>query len=270
MDGPDWLGVAGSARYLGMITIPAGTDQAGVINFTPQAWDGAIVVVPEGFTYSTDNMVQVTLRQLDIGAPIANGLYGAGRATSRRPFVGPLARAAGARWNVYVKYYGTWAADHHWYAWTLPSVQVNLVTTNGEPMPVAIDIADSGLPGNGVPVVAAAASLSAVSVPTFGAVGGVTFPGVAGRTYRLASALFTLTNAATATIADVSVAIRDGPSGTGAIVWAGRCAIPAVAGSSDRTESYAPIAGTAGNAMTLEFSAGVANCLEYVSASVWY
>lgn len=66
---------------------------------------------------------------------------------------------------------------------------------------------------------------------------------------------------------NVTLVLRDGATGVGAILWSRILALQAVAGDKDDTQAgVINISGTAGNAMTLEFTAaGGANTLEGVS-----
>jgi hypothetical protein len=66
----------------------------------------------------------------------------------------------------------------------------------------------------------------------------------------------------------LSVILRDGPSGTGTVLWQGVVALPATAGAAAPSVQVPDlfIQGTPGNAMTLEFSAtGGANTVESVT-----
>lgn len=81
------------------------------------------------------------------------------------------------------------------------------------------------------------------------------------------SATFVAATTAPAAI-QVSVALRDGASGAGTILWQANMSLPATGGASSQpiqlTELFIP--GTANTAMTLEFSvAGGANTLENVA-----
>lgn len=65
----------------------------------------------------------------------------------------------------------------------------------------------------------------------------------------------------------ISVYVRDGATGAGAILWAAVLAAP-VGGCASVCATNLGIVGTPGNAMTIEFSAaGVAASLQAVSAS---
>jgi hypothetical protein len=80
------------------------------------------------------------------------------------------------------------------------------------------------------------------------------------------TATFTAT-ASAPTAVEVAVRLRDGASGAGTVLWAGKLSLPATAGASvGVTRSGLWIVGTANTAMTLEFSAaGGANTTEVVS-----
>lgn len=70
------------------------------------------------------------------------------------------------------------------------------------------------------------------------------------------------------TAVQLSVILRDGPSGTGTVIWSGVVALTAVAGAAANPVQIPDlfIKGTPGNAMTLEFSAaGGANTFESVT-----
>lgn len=76
--------------------------------------------------------------------------------------------------------------------------------------------------------------------------------------------------AAAPTAVGVSVVLRDGATGVGTILWASQMSLPAVAGQSSPPVEISglAIAGSPGNAMTLEFTAAAgANTLETVAFS---
>jgi|SRR5215472_8316158 len=70
------------------------------------------------------------------------------------------------------------------------------------------------------------------------------------------------------TAIQVSMVLRDGATGVGTVLWSSQMALPAVAGQASPVleQSGLAIQGTAGNAMTLEFTAaGGANTFETVA-----
>lgn len=74
--------------------------------------------------------------------------------------------------------------------------------------------------------------------------------------------------AAAPTAAGVAVALRDGATGVGSIIWSSQMSLPNTAGQSSPPIEIAGlvIAGTTGNAMTLEFTvAGGANTIQTVA-----
>jgi len=74
----------------------------------------------------------------------------------------------------------------------------------------------------------------------------------------------------TAAAAAISIVLRDGPSGSGAIIWSSQLSVPATVGQAAAPVEISglTIPGTPGNAMTLEFTAaGAANVFETVSAT---
>jgi hypothetical protein len=76
-------------------------------------------------------------------------------------------------------------------------------------------------------------------------------------------------NASLAAASTANVVVRDGATGAGTVIWQGTMSVPATAGSAAAPIVACPVgglglSGTAGVAMTVEFSAGVANVLEAV------
>lgn len=96
----------------------------------------------------------------------------------------------------------------------------------------------------------------------------ITKAGVAGKSHVCTSITATLANTAAAATPILKVYLRDGASGVGAIIWSANISASAnPPGTSGNIHlSGLNIVGTAGNAMTLEFSgAGGANTQENVS-----
>lgn len=106
------------------------------------------------------------------------------------------------------------------------------------------------------------------NVPAANTAATISKSGVTGQRHICRSITAAAISGATApTAGTVTVVLRDGATGVGAILWQTTLGITATAGNSDRVAiSGLSIAGTAGNAMTLEFTtAGGANTFETVS-----
>lgn len=97
----------------------------------------------------------------------------------------------------------------------------------------------------------------------------ITRAAVAGTVHVARSITACLTSAAGLVAAqELQVVLRDGLTGAGAVLWSARLSIPNVVGERDKIVAPLNIAGTAGNAMTLEFTAaGGAGTFESVSLS---
>jgi hypothetical protein len=125
-----------------------------------------------------------------------------------------------------------------------------------------------GLSATGSVPVAPPGEWSLTAAPAANVVASVTKAGVAGLRHFCRGITGDFVAGAVAPgAAFVLLVLRDGAAGVGAILWSRYLAVQAVAGDKDDTTSPPlNIAGTPGNAMTLEFTAaGGANTLEALS-----
>lgn len=111
----------------------------------------------------------------------------------------------------------------------------------------------------------------AANAPSANTAATATHAAVSGKTH-VCQTIHTTFNAGTAapTAAGIALVLRDGPSGTGSILWSSQMSLPNIAGQSSPPVEVSGLAitGTPGNAMTLEFTgAGGANTLETVAFS---
>jgi hypothetical protein len=112
-------------------------------------------------------------------------------------------------------------------------------------------------------------TFTASSNPAVATQATATHAAVAGKQHICNTIHCTLNAGTTAPVAtQLSVVVRDGASGTGAILWATQMAIPATAGQASPPVELSSLAitGTVGSAMTVEFTgAGGANTFETVA-----
>lgn len=109
----------------------------------------------------------------------------------------------------------------------------------------------------------------ATNAPSANTAASATHAAVTGKTH-VCQTIHTTFNAGSSApaAAGIALVLRDGASGTGAILWSSQMSVPAVAGQSSPPVEVSGLAitGTPGNSMTLEFtSAGGANTLETVA-----
>ena len=133
--------------------------------------------------------------------------------------------------------------------------QTNSQPVSVEPSRASQAVAPSGWTAPNLPAVNTQATITQAARPGY---------------RHVATGIYAQLVAGTAAPAAVqlSVVLRDGATGTGAVLWAGVVALPATAGAAAPSVQIPDlyIKGTPGNAMTLEFSAaGGANTFESVT-----
>lgn len=106
-------------------------------------------------------------------------------------------------------------------------------------------------------------TFTTTNAPSANVAASATHAGVTGKVHVCQTIHTTFNAASTApAAAQVALVLRDGASGTGAVLWSSQMSLPAVAGQSSPPVEVSGLAitGTAGNSMTLEFvGAGGAN-----------
>lgn len=256
-DAPDWTGIPGGVRYLGMLDMSGTNVQIlGNFTFSPASYDGAIYVIPTGSPNSSAEWAVVTMscNTLSVLLHQAN-YYEAGRYLAD-PFVGFVSAAMGAAWEVDAVINNATASDWKLYIFAAPSFPLSrivrdqlrlLVSMNGTP-------AHNPYPtfGNSAPAAGVRAS--------------VVFPAVLGQRWVLDHAAWRLMGRGAA---DIQLArVLDGA----AVMYSERLSVQALVG--DRDEHIAgPLVGynnTPGNTMTVEFAAapGAAN-FEVINAGAY-
>ena len=271
MDAPDWLGVPGSSRYLGLITIPLDHTNAASLDIYPMPYDGCVLAIPDSNNPGASGALQTTLVCVTTGAHV--GAYAVNLATipSVPTFAFPVSAAMGAQWRVSMLNLGNRdPGSAEYYLFAQPNYPIVAVANNTVPIPVTWNPVVGLLPGNALPVAPAAPTSKLYAMSALGALGTVTFPATSGRTYQLAGAHFAALGAALGDSIHVYAMVRDGASGSGALLWADPIVVPAVGYQRDRVDCIVPLSGTSGNAMTVEFSAAADAVIETVVASVWY
>lgn len=143
-DAPDWTGIPGSARYLGTLTVPPGTNQTVALSFTPQPTDSAIIAFPDNAVWGEGIGSMLLLHQLDLLALIASISYGPGKALPVSPFVGPVSLAMGRNWELRANTTGTNNNPVDWFVWALPSVIAALASDNNVPLLVQLATPPTG------------------------------------------------------------------------------------------------------------------------------
>jgi len=107
-----------------------------------------------------------------------------------------------------------------------------------------------------------------VATPAAGTVASVTFAASPGKRYTC-RAISAFLNQSSGGAGSAAIYVRDGASGSGTIIWVARLTSTATQGWSDNYfVTELGVRGSAGNAMAVEFSVGLAGLFEYLSAGV--
>lgn len=263
-DSPDWTGIPGSMRFLGLITVTGNGLQTGSLPFTPATYDGAVVLVgdPAQTGGAADNTL--TVINLDTGAVT---LGSAQLAINDPPMAAPVARVLGPSWEVRADVFlsgvgppETW----HLYVFAVPDYPLVVMQQAINAFRVDIAAASSlvGVPMRGQPV-----DSQQVAAPAGGAQATITFPAFSSSQGRWVLDLATWSihnSAATALASTAQVLDQANP------IYQNVLAILPTSGSVDRL-TIGPGTGLVsqiGNDLVVRFAGvGVANTFQRISAS---
>lgn len=258
-DSPDWTGIPGSVRYLGLLDL---TGTGGVINaqldLTPASYDGALQVIVLGNPGSTTQDAWISLSNLD--GPWSWGsfpLYKAGRLDTQ-PVVVPISRAVGPSWRLAAAAYNAVSSTLQLQVFAIPSYPTVRVVDDGQPI---LTTARGAYRQPYWSVLNAA--------PNAGILASVTFAAVNGWRWILDHAVWTLSNGAGAATGGSIAQYSSTSLGT---VQVGRLSVPAVANTLGPPVILGPDAGViaaAGEALTVGMPALVGGLFQTVWAGAY-
>jgi hypothetical protein len=149
-------------------------------------------------------------------------------------------------------------------------VTVQGIGAGGAQKVIGTGVTGATAAGTAMAVVPTHADLISIATPPPNVQATLTFAAVAGRTYQIAYVDAAIINNGGLGSTYGTIVIRNGLTGVGPILWKQYIYGTAVPAGLDRDQWNPPISGTVGNAMTIEFTAGMANYIESINAGVYY
>lgn len=260
---------AGLTRYIGSIVV-SGTfaGATAYLDVTLTAYERAVIVMCPGVSPNVVQTVEVFASPA--GAPVSfyNQIVG-----GNQPVIAYANPDLSAVWRAQAYVSDPANGTYTYYVFADSGLPMTTIVNNGVPIPVG------GLSGATLPVLLAHDPLPVTSPPIVpygslvslvgsGAHATVTFPAVSGLRYTLLCADFSEVALLPTIAPNTYFYVRDGASGTGAVLWARNVGLPNTAGASVSAFVTPNLIGSVGHAMTVETDGAVSGFGQSVSASV--